>query len=157
MFYTCCHSVLLNTLNIRNHHARCQIWIFAHVFKISPIEWSSVNVYSRSQQHIFISVTRFFTDSYSIVHCHLRIETCRHTSECRKCSTRIVCPAGSTPFIPKYFFADTMRPIICPHFRNSKTWNTAGAKFRLCMTHSHFLFERHQRKYIFYSFFNRLI
>ena len=66
MFYTCCYTIFLNCLNIRNSHARRQIRVFAHVFKISSVERCTINVYTGAKQHSFATVASFFSYRFTV-------------------------------------------------------------------------------------------
>ena len=124
MFHTSSHTILLHTLYIRYYHTGSQIRVFAHVLKVTSIERCTIDVYARSQQDVFVAVTRFFRKILSVKTGYLWIPCSRQTSQGRKCRTRIIGPSGTHPFVPCYFLTNTMRTIRHPVFRNTQSGNT---------------------------------
>ncbi len=46
MLYTSSYTIFLHFLNIRNYHDTGQIRVFAHILKITSVEWSTINVHT---------------------------------------------------------------------------------------------------------------
>ena len=80
MLHTGSHSILLYSLYIRNNHTPSQIRIFAHIFKITPIQRCTIDIHTRSQQNGFITIASFFSDTFSVEHRHCRIPGSSQTS-----------------------------------------------------------------------------
>ena len=48
VLHTRSHALRLQSLYIRNHHARCQQRVLAHVFEVAAGEWCAVDVHART-------------------------------------------------------------------------------------------------------------
>ena len=114
MFHAGSNSVFLYSLNIRYTHFGSQIRILSHIFKVTAIERRTIDVHTRSQQHILLTVTGFFADSLSILSSQRRIPACSQTSQRRKSRTTVACPSGISPVVPVDFGTNSMRTITHP-------------------------------------------
>lgn len=54
MFYTCGNTVFLKALNVRHNHFSDKVRILAHILEVPAIEESAVDVYTGSEEHIFL-------------------------------------------------------------------------------------------------------
>ena len=63
MFQTYGNAVLLHLFNIRYAHLSGEERIFTHVLEISAVIRCPVNVYTRSEQYVFLAITCLFADA----------------------------------------------------------------------------------------------
>ena len=66
MLYAHSHTVLLHLLYIRHCHLAGQKRVFAHIFEITATERCTVDIHSRTQKHILLTVARLFSDRLSV-------------------------------------------------------------------------------------------
>ena len=153
---TSCHSVLLQLLDVRYAHHTGQIRVLAHIFKITTVHRSTVDVDAGAQQHILFTIARFLTDGLAILCRHVRIPGSGQTSQSRESGNAVIGPVGISPVIPVDFGTDTVRAVAHPKLGNAEPRNTRTAEFTLRMAKGYLLFQRHPAEGILYTCFNRL-
>ena len=121
MLHANSHAVLLNFLNIRHYHYAGKTRILAHILKIASVQRSSVDVYARTEQHVFFAVARFFSYGLAVEGRHFLAPGGCKASQRRKCHTGIIGPSGLLPLVPKHFRANAVRAVGAPKLRNPKT------------------------------------
>ena len=154
VFHTSSYTVRLHSLNVRHRQTGSQIRVFAHILEVTSVQRRTVDIYTRSQEDIFLTITCFRPDSLSISISHIRVERSSQTSQSRKCRTRVGSPVCPIKVSPKHLGSHSVGSVAHPQFRYSQTGTTCRAEIGLCMNHSHFLFQRHTRKRIFHPLFD---
>ena len=124
MLYAGCNTIFLYTLYIRNHHLACEVWVLTHVLEVTSVERSTADVDTRAEKDVLLAVTSLLTDAAAIKERHLLVPCCSKVYKGRESCTRVVCPAGLIPLIPKNLRTDAVRTVCVPYFRNTETWNT---------------------------------
>ena len=156
MLYARCHTVFLNCLNVRHAQCCCKKWVFAHVFKVSAIKRRSCNIYTGTENHIFVSVQTFFSKSLTVLRRQIDIPCRSKSRERRKGGTRIVRPSGIAPVVPVYLGTHSVRTVAHVQLRNSKPRTSRTCKLALRVAHCDFFFSRHSAQSILNATFNRL-
>ena len=44
----------------------CKVWVLTHVFEVTTIERSTVNVHARAEKHVLLPVLGFLADAYAV-------------------------------------------------------------------------------------------
>src|SRR5690554_1499533 len=73
---TSSNTIELYPYYVRHYHSGGQVRVLTHVFEVSAIERGSVNIYAWTKKHGFLPVSGFFSDSFPIVRCQLRVPCC---------------------------------------------------------------------------------
>jgi hypothetical protein len=66
MLYADSYSVLLYFLDIRNAHLSGKERIFTHIFEVTAAERGSVDVHSRAEKDVLLTVACLFSDRFSV-------------------------------------------------------------------------------------------
>ena len=59
-------SVLLYLLNIRHGHLSGQIRVLAHIFEVAAAKRGAVDVHTRTEKHVLLTVARLLSDRLSV-------------------------------------------------------------------------------------------
>ena len=105
------HAVLLNFLNIRNTHLTGKERILTHVFEVTSVVRSPVDIYARSQEDILFAVAGFLSDALSVKGRSFLVPSCCETGQCREGCAGVVCPSGLVPLVPFHFRTDAVRTV----------------------------------------------
>ena len=149
------NAVRLYALDVRDDHPAGQIGVFTHVFEVTAVQRSPIDVDTRSEQHIFIAVTGLFTDTFPVKAGNFRIPGGCQAGEGREGHTRVVGPSCLIPFVPKHFRTNTVRAVGGPAFGDSQTGNAGRTEFGLGVRQRNLFFECQPRKSVFHPFFHR--
>ena len=117
-------TVFLDTLDVRDNHLTCKIWILTHVLEVTSVERSTADIDARTEKDILLAVACLLTYAAAVKERHLLVPCSCKVYKGRECSTGVICPACLIPLIPKDFRTDAVRTVCVPYFRNAETRNT---------------------------------
>ena len=70
VLYACRHAARLQSLDVRHHHPRCEIRVFAHVFEVASAERCAVDVHAGTQNHVLSTIECLFAEAVSVGESH---------------------------------------------------------------------------------------
>ena len=66
VLHTSSNTLRLHSLDIRHHHTRCEIGVFTHIFEIASVEWSAVDIHSRTEYHVLATIKCFLAKALAV-------------------------------------------------------------------------------------------
>ena len=154
MLYAGSNALALHPLHVGHHHGSGKIGILTHVFKVAASERMAVDVYAGPEQHRFATVAGFLTYAFAITTGEFWIPACGEAGQRRIGSAGIAGPSGLSPFIPKNFSTDAVRPVCAPDFRNPEAGNAWRTELGLRMYHRHLFFQSNLGEEFVYLLFD---
>ena len=155
MLHTSRNALGLQALDVRHHHAGGEIWVFAHIFKVTAVERCAENVHTGTENHVFVAVESLLSKALAIDAGKRWVERSGEASERGKSDTRVVGLSRLAPFVPQHIGANSMWSVIGPQVGESETRHAGCRKFTLCMYYGDFFIESHAVERIFDSLFYR--
>ena len=148
MLHTSCHTVLLDTFHIRNHHLSGKVRVLTHILEITSIKRSTADVDSRTEKDVLLAVTRLFTDAAAIKEGHFLVPCRRKINKSRESRAGVIGPSCLIPLVPKHFGTDSVRTVSVPYFRDTQTRHSTRTELGLSCGHSHLFLKCHACKRI---------
>ena len=141
VLHTSSYAIALNTFYSFGCQDSRQERIFTHILEVAATERVAIDVDSRRESNVFVSLTEFFTNRLAIESSNVAVPACRHRHQGRVCRARVVGLAGSIPLIPQQFFAHALRSVVYCKVGYSKPRNTRRCELRLRMDHCNLLLK----------------
>ncbi len=66
MLDACRNAVLLHAFDVGDHEHGSEIGVFSHVFKVTAVERSAVDVDTGAEHHVFFAIQGFFAERVAI-------------------------------------------------------------------------------------------
>ena len=151
MLHTRCHAFRLQSLYVGHHHARSQIRVFAHIFKVAATQRRAVDVHAGSQYHSLSAIESLFAEVLAIQTRELRVPRSSQTGERRESHARVVGLVGLLPLVPQHVGAHSVRTVVGPEVREAQALHAGRREFGLSMNHGNLLVEGHAAQRIFYA------
>ena len=137
------YTVRLYALYVRHTHRCAEQRVFAHILEVTPVERCAVDVDTRAQHHVLVSVGRFFSEGTSVFLGHLRIPGCCETGERGEGRAGVCCPSCILPFVPVDFRTYTVRTVTHPQPWDAESRHTAAVEFPPAMANAYLFGKRH--------------
>ena len=137
------HTILLHLLNVRHAHLTGKERVFTHILEVSSVVRRPVDVHTRAEKHVLLTVACLLADALSVEGSRFPIPSRGKAAECRVGGAGVVGPSGLIPFVPFHFRTDSVRAVGTPEFRNTEARHTSRRELALGVENRHLFLHCH--------------
>ncbi|CCY64711.1 putative uncharacterized protein [Prevotella sp. CAG:1124] len=143
VLYARADAVGLESDDVRHHHPRGEIRVFAHVLEVASAERGAQDVDARAKNHVFLAVAGLLAERHAVDERHPRVPRGGKTRQRGECHARVVSLSGLHPLVPKHVGTYAVRAVVGPELGYAETCHAGRAELALGVDYGDFLVERH--------------